>query len=64
MRVRAELFTISNIDGTIVLPAELMMGSGAETKLRLPGRKVVQLWLIHSGYVTRQEALQTMVSVR
>jgi len=45
-------FTISNMEGTIILPAELMMDSGAETKLRLPGCKVVQLRLVQSGYVT------------
>ena len=47
-RVRCT-FTISLFDGSIVMPADLMIDSGAQGELRLPGRKVVQLGLQQTG---------------
>jgi len=47
-RVRCN-FTISLFDGSIVMPAELMIVSGAQGELRLPGRKVLQLGLQQAG---------------
>ena len=51
-RVRCS-FTISLFDGSIVMPADLMIDSGAECELRLPGRKVVQLGLQPAGEPVR-----------
>lgn len=43
-RIRSS-FIISNFDRTMEMPAELMVDSGAEGELKLPGLKVVQLGL-------------------
>lgn len=47
-RVRCN-FKISLFDGSIVMPADLLVDSGAECELKLPGRKVLQLGLQQTG---------------
>lgn len=51
-RVRCS-FTITYVEGNKSMPAELMLDSGAEGELKLPGRKVVQLGLRQIGPAVR-----------
>jgi hypothetical protein len=51
-RVRCD-FTISRVDGSIVMPASLLIDTGAEHELKLPGRKVVQLGIRQWGLPIR-----------
>lgn len=51
-RVRCS-FIISRVEGNMSMPADLMLDSGAEGELKLPGRKVIQLGLQTLGSPVR-----------